>query len=73
MTATTTTLAELPTLKGTELGTSDWVEVTQDRVNTFADATDDHHRRDEPVDRGQSEPRGAVQVGPGGQYGTDGP
>ena len=42
MTATTTTLAELPALKGTELGTSDWVEVTQDRVNTFADATDDH-------------------------------
>ena len=42
MTTTTTTLAELPALTGTELGTSDWVEVTQDRVNTFADATDDH-------------------------------
>ena len=39
---TTTTLAELPGLTGTELGTSDWVEVTQDRVNLFADATDDH-------------------------------
>ena len=39
---TTTTLAELPALKGTELGTSAWVEVTQERVNTFADATDDH-------------------------------
>ena len=42
MTTTTTTLAELPALTGTELGTSDWVEVTQDRVNAFADATDDH-------------------------------
>jgi acyl dehydratase len=40
--ATTTTLAELPSLKGQVLGTSEWFEVTQDRVNTFADATDDH-------------------------------
>ena len=39
---TTTTLAELPKLKGQVLGTSEWFEVTQDRVNTFADATDDH-------------------------------
>jgi acyl dehydratase len=42
MSTTTTSLAELPALKGQELGTSDWVEVTQDRVDTFADATDDH-------------------------------
>lgn len=27
---------------GTELGVSDWWEITQDRVNAFADATDDH-------------------------------
>ncbi|WP_324278073.1 MaoC family dehydratase [Blastococcus brunescens] len=40
--STTTTMAELPALKGTELGTSEWVEVTQDRVNLFADATGDH-------------------------------
>ena len=40
--ATTTTLAELPSLKGQVLGTSEWFEVTQDRVYTFADATDDH-------------------------------
>jgi acyl dehydratase len=40
--ATTTTLAELPSLKGQVLGTSEWFEVTQERVNTFADATDDH-------------------------------
>jgi acyl dehydratase len=39
---TTTTLAELPSLKGRELGSSEWFEVTQERVNTFADATDDH-------------------------------
>jgi acyl dehydratase len=39
---TTTTMAELPSLKGTELGTSQWFGVTQERVNTFAVATDDH-------------------------------
>ena len=27
---------------GTHLGYSDWWEITQERVNTFADATDDH-------------------------------
>lgn len=27
---------------GEETGVSDWVEITQDRVNTFADATGDH-------------------------------
>ena len=29
-------------LGGTDLGWTDWLEVTQDRVNRFADATDDH-------------------------------
>src|SRR6202007_1032409 len=38
----TTTLAEVPSLKGQVLGVSEWFEVTQDRVNLFADATDDH-------------------------------
>ena len=42
MSSTTATLAELPSLKGRELGTSEWFEVRQERVNTFADATDDH-------------------------------
>ena len=27
---------------GSELGPTDWLEITQDRVNLFADATDDH-------------------------------
>ena len=42
MSTTTTTLAELPSLKGQQLGVSEWFEITQQRVNTFADATDDH-------------------------------
>ena len=40
--STRTTLAELPSLKGQPLGVSEWFEITQQRVNTFADATDDH-------------------------------
>ena len=27
---------------GTEIGVSQWIEITQDRVNAFAEATDDH-------------------------------
>lgn len=41
MSSTTTTLAGLPALKGRELGTSEWFEIRQERVNQFADATDD--------------------------------
>ena len=54
-TRTTTTIAELPSLKGQELGTSDWFEVTQDRVNTFADATDDHQWIHIDVERAKAE------------------
>jgi acyl dehydratase len=41
-TTTTTTLSGLPALTGQPLGVSDWVDVTQQRINGFADATDDH-------------------------------
>jgi acyl dehydratase len=36
------TLAELEHLVGKELGTSEWIEVTQERIQLFADATGDH-------------------------------
>nr|WP_217344873.1 MaoC family dehydratase [Noviherbaspirillum sp. L7-7A]MBV0879066.1 MaoC family dehydratase [Noviherbaspirillum sp. L7-7A] len=36
------TLAELKTLVGQEVAVSDWVEITQERVNQFAEATGDH-------------------------------
>jgi acyl dehydratase len=39
---TTASYAEAPALAGTDLGWSDWLEVTQDRVNLFAVAVDDH-------------------------------
>jgi len=39
---TTRPYADAAGLAGTDLGYTDWLEVTQDRVNLFADATDDH-------------------------------
>jgi acyl dehydratase len=54
-TATTTTLAELPSFKGQMLGVSDWFEITQQRVNTFADATDDHQWIHVDVERANAE------------------
>jgi acyl dehydratase len=37
-----TTLAELERALGRDLGLSPWLEVTQDRVDAFADVTEDH-------------------------------
>jgi acyl dehydratase len=36
------TFEELPSLVGQETGVSDWVEIDQDRIAKFADATGDH-------------------------------
>ncbi len=38
----TVPLEDLPGLVGTELEPSPWLEITQERVNQFADATNDH-------------------------------
>lgn len=40
--ATSITAEEFSTLAGRDLDPSDWLEITQDRVNQFADATNDH-------------------------------
>ncbi|KUM78171.1 MaoC family dehydratase [Streptomyces curacoi] len=42
MSITVNGLDELKKLAGSDLGTSEWIEITQERVNTFADATGDH-------------------------------
>jgi acyl dehydratase len=39
---TTVNYSDIPGLVGTDLGWSGWLDVTQDRIDTFADATDDH-------------------------------
>ena len=40
--AKTLSIEEFAGLAGTELPPSKWLEITQDRVNQFADATNDH-------------------------------
>ncbi|MEU6223556.1 MaoC family dehydratase [Streptomyces sp. NPDC047042] len=42
MSITVNGIDELKKLTGSDLGTSEWIEVTQERINTFADATGDH-------------------------------
>lgn len=42
MSITVNGLDELKKLSGSDLGTSEWIEVTQERIDTFADATGDH-------------------------------
>jgi acyl dehydratase len=53
-------LDELATLAGEELGTSDWLEITQDRVNAFADATGDHQWIHVDVERAAAGPFGGT-------------
>jgi acyl dehydratase len=39
---TFSTVEEIESAVGEEIGTTEWVEITQDRVDRFADVTDDH-------------------------------
>jgi acyl dehydratase len=47
-------------LAGADLGASDWLTVTQDRVNKFADATDDHQWIHVDTERARTGPFGAT-------------
>ncbi len=51
--------AELPGLVGQDMGTSDWVTVTQEQVNRFAEATGDHQWIHVDVERAKAGPFGA--------------
>jgi acyl dehydratase len=42
MTVTANGLDELKELAGTDIGRTGWLEITQQRIDTFADATGDH-------------------------------
>jgi acyl dehydratase len=54
------TLAELSALVGQEVAVSDWVVVTQERVNQFAQATGDHQWIHVDVDKARSGPFGGT-------------
>jgi acyl dehydratase len=49
---------ELKGLAGQDLGASEWLEITQERVNTFADATDDHQWIHVDVEKAKGGPFG---------------
>ena len=51
---------EIHAAKGEELGSSDWMEVTQDQVDTFADATHDHQWIHVDADRAAQGPFGGT-------------
>lgn len=53
------TLADLATCVGQEVAVSDWVTITQEQVNRFADATGDHQWIHVDVERAKQGPFGA--------------
>jgi acyl dehydratase len=61
----TATFENLTSLAGEEIGVSDWVEITQDRINKFADATGDHQWIHVDVERAKKEMPGGKTIAHG--------
>ena len=57
---TRTTIAEVPGLAGTRLGHTEWREMTQERVDRFADVTEDHNYIHVDVERAKESPFGGT-------------
>ena len=55
--------ADIPALVGQEIGVSDWLEVTQERVNLFAEATGDTQWIHVDVERATAEMGGTIAHG----------
>ena len=53
------TISELATLVGQEVAVSDWITITQEQVNLFAQATGDHQWIHVDVERAKAGPFGA--------------
>ena len=51
---------ELPQLVGTDLGELDWIEIRQERVNEFADATNDHQFIHVDLEKAKTSPFGGT-------------
>jgi acyl dehydratase len=54
------TFEEIEAAAGEEIGTTDWVEITQERVDQFADATGDHQWIHVDVERAARGPFGGT-------------
>jgi acyl dehydratase len=57
---TIVTIDELPSLVGTRLGPSEWLVISQERIDTFANATGDHQWIHVDPDRAKDGPFGAT-------------
>ncbi|MBV9331215.1 MAG: MaoC family dehydratase [Alphaproteobacteria bacterium] len=55
----------LPSLAGQEIGVSDWMEISQARINQFADATGDHQWIHVDVERAKKEMPGGKTIAHG--------
>ena len=55
--------ADIASLVGQEIGVSDWVEISQERVNQFAEATGDHQWIHVDVERATKEIGGPIAHG----------
>ncbi|HEX4180718.1 MAG TPA: MaoC family dehydratase [Caulobacteraceae bacterium] len=54
---------DLPSLVGKEIGVSDWLQISQERVNQFAEATGDHQWIHVDVERATREIGGPIAHG----------
>ena len=59
------TFENVASLAGQEIGVSDWLEITQDRINQFADATGDHQWIHIDVERAKKEMPGGKTIAHG--------
>lgn len=60
MSLTVNGIDEIKALNGADLGHSSWLEIAQERVGTFADATDDHQWIHVDVERAKEGPFGGT-------------
>ncbi|HEY3723215.1 MAG TPA: MaoC family dehydratase [Acidimicrobiia bacterium] len=60
MTTSFASVQELLGAAGRELGTTDWIVIGQDRIDRFADATEDHQWIHVDVERAKSGPFGGT-------------
>ena len=65
MTHTISTFEDLKALEGQEIGISEWFSVTQEQINQFADATNDHQWIHVDVDRAKKEMPGSKTIAHG--------
>ena len=65
MSHTITSFEDLQALEGQEIGISEWFDVSQEQINQFADATNDHQWIHVDIDRAKNEMPGSKTIAHG--------